>query len=113
MDHTIWSKMPRPRFDHLDADKKQRLLDAGRREFARHGYELASINTILDEADFSKGSFYYHFDDKADLALTLISEEAHHAWAHLADLAQPQTPAEFWTELRRMSAKSLATFETN
>src|SRR5262249_42362387 len=95
--------MPRPRYENLDADKKQRLLDAARREFARHGYELASLNSILDDAGFSKGSFYYHFDDKADLALPLIAAEAKTAYEPLAHVKLPATADEFWAELRRIS----------
>jgi AcrR family transcriptional regulator len=105
--------MPRPRYENLDGDKKQRLTDAARREFARHGYELASINTILDEAGFSKGSFYYHFDDKADLAITLIAEDAEEAAKPMRDLKMPNTAEQFWAELKRISMRSLETIEAN
>jgi AcrR family transcriptional regulator len=105
--------MPRLRFDHLDADKKRRLLDSARKEFAQHGYEHASINTILDEAGFSKGSFYYHFDDKADLALTLLLEDVERARAPLKDVKLPDTPEGFWSEMRRFSMKSLEGLEAD
>jgi AcrR family transcriptional regulator len=105
--------MPRARFDNLEPAKQQRLLDAARREFARHGYEHASINTILDDAGFSKGSFYYHFDDKADLALTLLTLDIELARTPFVDLAMPNTPDEFWAELHRLSKKSLAVLESD
>lgn len=111
--YTIWSTVPRPRFDNLEPRKKQRLLDAARREFARHAYEHASINTILDDAGFSKGSFYYHFDDKADLALLLLMEDMERARAPLNDLKLPTTADEFWVEMHRVSKKSLDVLESD
>lgn len=103
--------MPRPRYENLEADKKQRLLDAATREFGRHGYELASINRILDEAGFSKGSFYYYFDDKLDLAATTMLH-AGGPLMRLGDIHMPATIAEFWVELRRISYERLKNLET-
>ena len=59
--------MPRPRFDRLDAEKRQRILAAAAEEFAAHGFAGASLNRILEQAEISKGAAYYYFDDKADL----------------------------------------------
>lgn len=59
--------MPRPRFDRLDADKRQRILAAAAEEFAAHEFAGASLNRILEQAGISKGAAYYYFDDKADL----------------------------------------------
>lgn len=96
--------MPRPRFDNLDPDKKEKLFAAARREFSARPYESASINTILDEAGFSKGSFYYYFDDKADLALTLLAVDARPSLEPVRQLKQPETVDEFWRELDRLNA---------
>ncbi len=46
-------------------------------EFASRGYEGVSLNQLLDRLGMSKGSFYYYFDDKADLFSTV----ADLAWA--------------------------------
>jgi len=62
--------MPRPRFNKLPAEKRERILEAAAKEFVAHGYEGASLNRILDEAGISKGAAYYYFDDKADLYAT-------------------------------------------
>lgn len=64
--------MPRPRFNKLSAEKRERILEAAAKEFAAHGYDGASLNRILDEAGISKGAAYYYFDDKADLYITTI-----------------------------------------
>jgi AcrR family transcriptional regulator len=59
--------MPFPRFEKLEQEKRERLLDAAAREFAARGYDDASINHILEVARFSKGKAYYYIADKADL----------------------------------------------
>ncbi len=105
--------MPRPRYENLDPEKKKKLLDAATLEFAAHGFELASINTILDNAELSKGSFYYYFDDKADLALTLVAEITEESIVHLRQMQLPTTPDAFWVELRRMSVHRLHLLKTN
>ena len=64
--------MPRPRFERLDPETRNRLLEAAAREFAAHGFETASLNRLIEEAGISKGSFYYYFDDKADLFATVV-----------------------------------------
>lgn len=64
--------MPRPRFERLNAEKRERILEAAAKEFAAHGYEGASLNHILAEAGISKGAAYYYFDDKTDLYTTTL-----------------------------------------
>jgi AcrR family transcriptional regulator len=91
--------MPRPRFARAPADKREALLDAAAQEFASHGYEDASINAILLAAGFSKGAFYYYFDDKPDLAAAVLEREAGrylHIWA---ELRKPKHAEDFWREI--------------
>jgi AcrR family transcriptional regulator len=59
--------MPFPRFERLEPERRERLLDAAAREFAAYGVAGASINRILEVARFSKGAAYYYIADKADL----------------------------------------------
>jgi AcrR family transcriptional regulator len=68
--------MPRPRFRRLAREKRERILKAAAREFAAYGYEGASLNKILEEAQISKGAAYYYFDDKADLFATTVEHYA-------------------------------------
>ncbi len=103
--------MPRPRYDNIDPEKKARLLEAAMREFAAHGYELASINRILEAAGLSKGSFYYYFDDKADLAATVFLAAAEPE-AVLAELQEPVTAEDFWAELRRINVTQLTLLQS-
>jgi AcrR family transcriptional regulator len=94
--------MPRPRFSRAPADKRDALLDAAAQEFASNGYEDASVNRILLAAGFSKGAFYYYFDDKPDLAAAVLEREAGrylHIWA---ELRKPKRAQDFWREIDRV-----------
>ena len=64
--------MATARFDNLDEDKQDQIIDAAVEEFADKGYEAASINRIIEQAGISKGSMYYYFEDKADLFDTAL-----------------------------------------
>jgi AcrR family transcriptional regulator len=68
--------MARPRFSNLDEDTRRRILETAAVEFAARGFDGASLNRLIDRLGLSKGSFYYYFDDKADLFSTV----ADHAW---------------------------------
>ena len=69
--------MARPRFANLDLDTRYRILETAAEEFAARGFEGVSLNQLIDRLEMSKGSFYYYFDDKADLFTTV----ADLAWA--------------------------------
>jgi AcrR family transcriptional regulator len=69
--------MARPRFANLDLDTRYRILETAAEEFAARGFEGVSLNQLIDRLGMSKGSFYYYFDDKADLFTTV----ADLAWA--------------------------------
>jgi AcrR family transcriptional regulator len=98
--------MARPRFATADAQLRQRILDAASAEFAAKGYEAASLNQILLAAGLSKGSFYYYFDDKLDLAATIYLEAAR-PMADIGHIRTPNTADEFWAELHRFSFERL------
>ena len=66
--------MPTKRFEKLDNDTQRRVLEAAAEEFAQHGYQAASLNQILVAAGMSKGSFYYYFENKADLYLSVLRD---------------------------------------
>jgi len=51
---------------------KQRLIDAGLRMLLEQGYNNLGIQAVLDATNTPKGSFYHHFKDKEDFALSVI-----------------------------------------
>lgn len=57
-----------------DADKtRQALIDAALELFADNGYESTTISAIAQAAGVTRGAFYWHFQDKAEL-LNALSE---------------------------------------
>ncbi len=76
--------MARPRFANLDLDTRYRILETAAEEFASRGFEGVSLNQLIDRLGMSKGSFYYYFDDKADLFTTV----ADLAWAIVLPVEQ-------------------------
>jgi TetR/AcrR family transcriptional regulator len=59
------------KFLNLSPDKQERILNAALKEFARNGYEKASTNEIVKEAEISKGLLFHYFKNKKELFLFL------------------------------------------
>lgn len=60
------------KFYTLEPEKQSRILNAALKEFAQNGYERASTNEIIKEADISKGSLFNYFKSKKELYFYLI-----------------------------------------
>lgn len=54
-------------FYNLPETKRERIYQAIKTEFDRVPLDKISINSIIKEANISRGSFYQYFDDKGDL----------------------------------------------
>lgn len=103
--------MARRRLEKVDPKKTQALLEIAAKEFATFGYEAASINRILENAGLSKGAFYYYFEDKADLAATVLRQEATKILDSFGGFSLPQPGESFWPAMERMQRAALATLE--
>lgn len=66
-------------------ERKNELLEAALDEFTRKNYESASLNTIIKNAGISKGTFYYHFQDKEALYLLLLETANKTKWKFIND----------------------------
>lgn len=55
---------------------RQRLLDAGERLFAAHGWNGVSIRTIAAEADVTLSALNYHFGEKENLLAEIFAARA-------------------------------------
>jgi len=53
---------------------RERLLGAAFDEIFRHGYQAASIDSILASTGLTKGALYHHFADKAALGHAVVDE---------------------------------------
>ncbi|MCH9682400.1 MAG: TetR/AcrR family transcriptional regulator [Deltaproteobacteria bacterium] len=90
--------MPRPRFERLDAVKRDGILDAAEQEFAAHGYSRASYNRVIEHAGVSKGAMYYYFDDKADLYLTVVRRAFSGVLEAVGEVDETDSPDGFWAQ---------------
>lgn len=104
--------MPLPRFQKLDADKREQILAAATAEFGEHPFETASYNRIIERAGISKGAMYYYFDGKEDLFRTALeTAEARWTKAVQLDVTGPETlpyePEAFWRACEAFYGRAL------
>jgi TetR/AcrR family transcriptional regulator len=59
-------------FQNLAPDKKEDVVRESLREFALHGYEIASLSNVIARLGLAKGSFYRYFESKKALYLFLL-----------------------------------------
>jgi AcrR family transcriptional regulator len=59
-------------YNSLEPEKRERIINAALKEFALNGYERASTNEIIKEAEISKGSLFNYFNSKKELYLFLL-----------------------------------------
>ncbi|MGW0020621.1 TetR family transcriptional regulator [Rhodococcus sp. NPDC003382] len=50
------------------------IVESAAAEFSKRGYAAASINTILEHSNATKGAMYFHFDSKEALARAVLEE---------------------------------------
>ncbi len=55
---------------------RQRLIDAGERLFAEHGWQTVGIRTIAAEAQVSLAALNYHFGEKESLLAEIFANRA-------------------------------------
>lgn len=54
-------------------DRREQILQAALTCFARKGYHLTTMDDIVAESGLSKGSLYWHYKNKKDLFLSIMS----------------------------------------
>lgn len=57
-------------------DNRERLIEAAVEKFRRQGYAHTSVEDLLTETGIARSNFYYHFDNKLDLARHVVSQWA-------------------------------------
>lgn len=94
--------MARPRFDRLPPERRFAILDVAAEVFAAHGFAEASYNQIIAQCGLSKGVFYYYFDDKEDLYLTVVADALSRMGAQLGATTHATTAEELWEQAERL-----------
>jgi AcrR family transcriptional regulator len=78
--------MPRVSAEHLAA-RRQQILDAARRRFARDGFHATSMQQVIAEAGLSVGAVYRYFPSKSDLIVAIAQQMADGIAAQLTTIA--------------------------
>lgn len=108
--------MARSRFEKLEPERREALLAAAAGEFAARGYAGASMARIAREADVSKGTLYYYFEDKQDLFVTTMDRALERLMEATGLGAEPEVleawlesleADAFWPALRERARRSV------
>lgn len=59
--------MPKETFNNLSEDKKERIMEAAKKEFSLHPLHEASVANIIKDLTISRGSFYKYFENLEEL----------------------------------------------
>jgi len=68
-EHVVRTRLSR---EESQAQTRERLIEAARREVVRQGFGAASVRDIAEAAGYSQGAFYSNFQSKEDLLLELM-----------------------------------------
>ncbi|MCL2364015.1 MAG: TetR/AcrR family transcriptional regulator [Defluviitaleaceae bacterium] len=87
-----------PKFFALEADKRERIINAAMREFL-HGFNAAKTDNIVREAGISKGLLFHYFGTKENLydflienAIAVVQDE----YVDLINTRQPDLLDSVW-----------------
>jgi TetR/AcrR family transcriptional repressor of nem operon len=74
------------------SDARERLMNAAYKLIWEHSYGAVTIDAICEQAGVKKGSFYYFFDSKSDLAITAIDTWWLERKSLLEKIFRPEVP---------------------
>lgn len=86
------------------SDARARLIESGRGLIHERGYTAVGVAELCQKAGVNKGSFYYLFPSKQELALAVIDSFSQDASQMLEDLASGSAPP--LERLRRFFAQA-------
>ncbi|MBV9460955.1 MAG: TetR/AcrR family transcriptional regulator [Bradyrhizobium sp.] len=69
---------------------RERILDSARRLFTRSGYDAVTIDDVMAHAGLTRGGFYNHFTNKADLFAAAVESYTMTAPWEAQDAAPPE-----------------------
>jgi TetR/AcrR family fatty acid metabolism transcriptional regulator len=76
------------------ADKRDRILTAAERIFARHGFFAAKVSDVAKEAGVADGTIYLYFKSKDDLLISLFERRMRQLNTALKDAIAGKSPRE-------------------
>lgn len=75
-----------------ESESKKKLLEAAIDLIWQSSYGAVSVDDICEKAGVNKGSFYYAFKSKSDLAVAAYERYWENKRAHMDRIFSPQTP---------------------
>jgi AcrR family transcriptional regulator len=84
-------------------DRRRLLIETAAREFARTGYERASLNRVIRACGMSKSSFYHYVASKAAL-FDMVVTEAGGSLIRALEVPDPEklTGPDFWVRIAQL-----------
>lgn len=76
------------------AARRDEILNAAQRVFARKGYRGSSITAIIDESGLSAGAIYSYFEGKQELFHAVVERTLAVRTSQIAAGEQPRSPGE-------------------
>lgn len=70
------------------ASNKDKIMQAATELFHLYGYDRTSIDMLITRADVSKSNFYYYFESKEDLGLSVLTELADNQVRKFSEIMQ-------------------------
>ena len=70
------------------AANRRAILDAGRRVFARIGFEATTVRDIIRETELAAGTFYNYFKSKEEVFEAIAEDSTHRFRSLLKDVRQ-------------------------
>ncbi|QKE37332.1 MAG: TetR/AcrR family transcriptional regulator [Ferrovum myxofaciens] len=57
------------------AETRNKIIQAAKRLFDKHGFELTSVDQIVTGANVAKGTFYQYYETKVDVLADVARDE--------------------------------------
>jgi TetR/AcrR family transcriptional repressor of nem operon len=88
-------------------------MDAAHELIWGYSYGAVTIEAICERAGVKKGSFYYFFDSKSDLAVAAITAWRAERQARIAEIFRPEIPPleRIWKYIDYVSQRQIRAFE--
>src|SRR5277367_3312607 len=95
------------------SDSRQRLMDAAHELIWGYSYGAVTIEAICERAGVKKGSFYYFFDSKSDLAVSAIMAWWDKRRTVVENLFRPEVPPleRIWKYLDFVTQRQIEAYE--
>ena len=95
------------KFFDLKRDKQDRIINAGLKVFAKHGYRHATTDDIVKEAGISKGLLFHYFTNKVGVYVFLMDYSVRFLLLELSRTVKSDTK-NYFELLKQMESGKLA-----